>query len=166
MVRRRVEIKAIEEKAKRHTTFTKRRQGLFKKTRDYCTLSDSQAAVIVFSAAGNFFGLGHPSLNVLVNRYISHPKSVFGKEAGGAGGSRVHGGGGGGVEDGRAEPLPLPLTETERRIVEAIERKRWDSAVRDLVPEELNELAAEVEKIKLMVVARRKEIKGKSKVDG
>ncbi|KAL7150464.1 hypothetical protein ABFS83_05G113500 [Erythranthe nasuta] len=162
MVRRRVEIKAIEEKAKRHTTFTKRRQGLFKKTRDYCNLSGSQAAVIVFSAAGNFFGLGHPSLNVLVNRYISHSKSVFGKEAGGAGGSR--GDGGGGAEDGRAEAVPL--TETERRIVEAIERKRWDSAVGDLVPEELSELAAEVEKIKLMVVARKKEIKGKSKVDG
>ncbi|KAL8053973.1 hypothetical protein ABFX02_05G108000 [Erythranthe guttata] len=162
MVRRRVEIKAIEVKAKRHTTFTKRRQGLFKKTQDYCTLSDSQAAVIVFSAAGNFFGLGHPSLNLLVNRYISHPKSVFGKEAAGAGGPRVLDGGG--AEDGPAEPLPL--TETERRIVEAIERKRWDSAVGDLVPEELNELAAEVEKIKLMVAARKKEIKGKGKVDG
>ncbi|KAK4379292.1 hypothetical protein RND71_001154 [Anisodus tanguticus] len=71
MVRTKVEIKRIEDKAKRHTTFTKRRQGLFKKAKELVKRCDAQAAVITFSLAGNIFAFGHPSVDDVVNRYIS-----------------------------------------------------------------------------------------------
>ncbi|KAL0312482.1 UNVERIFIED_CONTAM: Agamous-like MADS-box protein [Sesamum radiatum] len=62
MVRRRVEIKPIQDKSKRHTTFTKRRSGLFKKAQELCGLCGGEGAVITFSKAGNVFGFGHPSV--------------------------------------------------------------------------------------------------------
>ncbi|MCD7450722.1 hypothetical protein HAX54_008176 [Datura stramonium] len=71
MVRRKIEIKRIEDKAKRHTTFTKRRQCLFKKTRELVRRCDAQAAVITFSLAGNVFAFGHPSVDDVVNRYAA-----------------------------------------------------------------------------------------------
>nr|XP_004229956.1 MADS-box transcription factor 47-like [Solanum lycopersicum]XP_010326646.1 MADS-box transcription factor 47-like [Solanum lycopersicum] len=71
MVRTKVEIKKIEDKAKRHTTFTKRRQGLFKKTKELVKRCDAEAAVITFSLAGNIFAFGHPSVDTVVNRYIA-----------------------------------------------------------------------------------------------
>uniref|UniRef100_A0A0V0H609 Putative MADS-box transcription factor 47-like n=1 Tax=Solanum chacoense TaxID=4108 RepID=A0A0V0H609_SOLCH len=71
MVRTKVEIKRIEDKAKRHTTFTKRRQGLFKKTKELVKRCDAEAAVITFSLAGNIFAFGHPSVDNVVNRYIA-----------------------------------------------------------------------------------------------
>ncbi|XP_060169109.1 MADS-box transcription factor 47-like [Lycium barbarum] len=71
MVRTKVEIKRIEDKAKRHTTFTKRRQGLFKKAKELTKRCDAQAAVITFSLAGNIFAFGHPSVDDVVNRYIA-----------------------------------------------------------------------------------------------
>lgn len=71
MVRSKVEIKRIEDKAKRHTTFTKRRQCLFKKAREFVKKFDAQAAVITFSLAGNVFAFGHPSVDDVVNRYAT-----------------------------------------------------------------------------------------------
>ncbi|CAN4111537.1 unnamed protein product [Withania somnifera] len=71
MVRTKVEIKRIEDKSKRHTTFTKRRQGLFKKTKELAQRCDAQAAVITFSLAGNIFAFGHPSVDNVVNRYVA-----------------------------------------------------------------------------------------------
>ncbi|GAA0157767.1 hypothetical protein LIER_14959 [Lithospermum erythrorhizon] len=69
MVRRKVEIKKIEDKAKRHTTFTKRRQGLFKKANDLCTKCGADVAIITFSLAGNVYGFGNPSVDSIVRRY-------------------------------------------------------------------------------------------------
>ncbi|KAM3282418.1 agamous-like MADS-box protein AGL61 [Capsicum chacoense] len=74
MVRTKVEIKRIEDKAKRHTTFTKRRQGLFKKAKELVKRCDAQAAVITFSLAGNIFAFGHPSVDSVVNRYTAAPE--------------------------------------------------------------------------------------------
>ncbi|VFQ93032.1 unnamed protein product [Cuscuta campestris] len=72
MVRTKVEIKRIEDKAKRHTTFTKRRQGLFKKVNELCKRCDAEAAVITFSLAGNAFVYGYPSVESVLNRYNAH----------------------------------------------------------------------------------------------
>ncbi|KAK4738831.1 hypothetical protein R3W88_002528 [Solanum pinnatisectum] len=76
MVRTKVEIKRIEDKAKRHTTFTKRRQGLFKKTKELVKRCDAEAAVITFSLAGNIFAFGHPSVDNVVNRYIASTSAL------------------------------------------------------------------------------------------
>ncbi|OIT08048.1 PREDICTED: agamous-like MADS-box protein AGL61 isoform X1 [Nicotiana attenuata] len=80
MVRTKLEIKRIEDKAKRHTTFTKRRQGLFKKAKELAKRCDAQAAVITFSLAGNVFAFGHPSVDDVVNRYIAATSAPEGNE--------------------------------------------------------------------------------------
>ncbi|KAK6129952.1 hypothetical protein DH2020_036346 [Rehmannia glutinosa] len=132
MVRRRIEIKPIEDKAKRHTTFTKRRQGLMKKAKAFATDFEAEAAVITFSKAGNLFGLGHPSVDSLLDRYLAEPSSQLATET--------------------------AINGAEKRIGEGVESGRWDLAVGDLGLEELGEVAAEVEKIKRTVVARAAEI--------
>ncbi|KAI3453809.1 hypothetical protein Pfo_010472 [Paulownia fortunei] len=167
MVRRRVEIKAIEDKSKRHTTFTKRRHGLIKKTKDFTSKYDAEAAVITFSKAGNVFAFGHPSVDMLVSRYLADPSSALAREAATSGvEGRVHGGDG--IEDEEEEEEEeeeeaLPLTEAEKRIGEAMENGRWDVAVRNLGLWELDELSAEMEKIKSMVAARAREVAAKGK---
>ncbi|XP_042022957.1 agamous-like MADS-box protein AGL28 [Salvia splendens] len=75
-MRRKIEIKLIEDKPKRHTTFTKRRQGLMKKTEQLCEISDSQAVVIAFSGTGNCYCLGHPHADTVLDRYFGESSSA------------------------------------------------------------------------------------------
>uniref|UniRef100_A0A7N0U5J6 MADS-box domain-containing protein n=1 Tax=Kalanchoe fedtschenkoi TaxID=63787 RepID=A0A7N0U5J6_KALFE len=60
--RKRIEIKPIDDTARRRVTFTKRRQGLFKKMDKLCTLTGCTAAAIVFSTAGRPYTFGDLSL--------------------------------------------------------------------------------------------------------
>ncbi|KAK4422524.1 Agamous-like MADS-box protein [Sesamum alatum] len=161
MVRRRVEIKAIEDSSKRHTTFTKRRCGLIKKTKEFCTKCDAEAAVITFSKAGNVFAFGHPAVDILVGRYLAVNGSVLAGEAadGDVDKGRLHGDGGI-VEE---EEGDVPLTEAEKKIGEAMERGSWDLAVANLGLREIDELEAEVDNIKSMVAGRAAEIAARGK---
>ncbi|KAL6536372.1 hypothetical protein OROGR_012944 [Orobanche gracilis] len=145
MVRRRMEIKPIEDKAKRHTTFTKRRQGLMKKTQEFATKFEAQAAVIAFSKAGNVFAFGHPSVDSLVTRYLAEPSSELEEKEEEAGGVV-------GVEEVKEE---WPV---EKRISQALERGSWNVAVEGLGSREIDELSAEIVKIKRAVAARISEI--------
>ncbi|KAG9441929.1 hypothetical protein H6P81_017783 [Aristolochia fimbriata] len=74
MGKRRIEIKKIEEQNNRQVTFSKRRQGLFKKAADFRIRSgvESQMAVVVFSPAGKPFLLADPpgSLDDLIGRFL------------------------------------------------------------------------------------------------
>ncbi|KAG9133278.1 hypothetical protein Leryth_021800 [Lithospermum erythrorhizon] len=69
MVRRKLEIKKIEDESKRHVTFTKRRQGPFKKAKELCEKSGDEVAIVSFSLAGNMYAFGHPSVDSIVKRY-------------------------------------------------------------------------------------------------
>ncbi|KAK2979135.1 hypothetical protein RJ640_029293 [Escallonia rubra] len=68
MGRTKLEIKKIEDKARRQTTFTKRRQGMYKKANELATKCSAQVAVMAFSNAGNF-SYGHPGVNTVLRRY-------------------------------------------------------------------------------------------------
>ncbi|KAI3468634.1 hypothetical protein Pfo_025297 [Paulownia fortunei] len=151
--KRRVEIKAIEDRLKGQATFNKRRQGLFKKTRLLCDSFVAEAAVITFSKAGNVFGFGHPAVDQVLSRYAADPTSAFadyGVQ------EHVHGGGGG-IE--KEEEAP-PLTEMEKIIGHAMANglPAWDVTVRNLGLSELDELEAAIGKIKSMVAARAREV--------
>ncbi|KAA8546345.1 hypothetical protein F0562_002916 [Nyssa sinensis] len=52
MVRKKIQIKKIDNAAARQVTFSKRRRGLFKKAHELSTLCDVEIALIVFSATG------------------------------------------------------------------------------------------------------------------
>ncbi|KAK4269675.1 hypothetical protein QN277_022802 [Acacia crassicarpa] len=55
MVRRKTEMKRIENKTNRQLTFSKRRNGLLKKAFELSVLCDVEVALIVFSANGKLY---------------------------------------------------------------------------------------------------------------
>ncbi|KAH7863110.1 hypothetical protein Vadar_013455 [Vaccinium darrowii] len=69
--RRKIEMKRLEDKSKRLVTFVKRRDGLFKKMQALCTMCGAQATVLTFSEAQNAYVFGNPSVNSVVERYLT-----------------------------------------------------------------------------------------------
>ncbi|KAJ4847482.1 Agamous-like MADS-box protein agl31 [Turnera subulata] len=65
MGRKKVELKRIEKKSYREVTFSKRRNGLFKKAQDLSILCDAQVAILITSGAGKLYTSATP------NRYTS-----------------------------------------------------------------------------------------------
>ncbi|KAK2976151.1 hypothetical protein RJ640_012361, partial [Escallonia rubra] len=72
MGRGKIEVKRIENNTSRQVTFSKRRNGLFKKTHELSVLCDAQIGLIVFSNKGKLFEYCTPSLSMgqIVERYL------------------------------------------------------------------------------------------------
>ncbi|KAL0004614.1 hypothetical protein SO802_012175 [Lithocarpus litseifolius] len=72
MGRKKVVLKRIEDKSSRQVTFSKRRSGLIKKTRELSVLCDVEIALCVFSCRGKLyeFSSGN-SLSKILDRYQS-----------------------------------------------------------------------------------------------
>ncbi|KAI6683246.1 hypothetical protein NL676_029159 [Syzygium grande] len=66
---RRTEIAKIADQAQLRTSFTKRRQGLFKKASELCTLTGASAAVVVFSNTDRLYSFGNPSVEEIISDY-------------------------------------------------------------------------------------------------
>ncbi|KAL2903144.1 Agamous-like MADS-box protein AGL62 [Bienertia sinuspersici] len=76
--RQKVNMVRMEKDSNRQVTFSKRRCGLFKKASELCTLCGAEAAVIVFSPGRKAYTFGHPSVDVILNRFIlSQSSSSF-----------------------------------------------------------------------------------------
>ncbi|XP_016553501.2 agamous-like MADS-box protein AGL62 [Capsicum annuum] len=62
----------MENESNLQVTFSKRRAGLFKKTIEHCTLCGAKIAIVVFSLgkANKVYSFGHPSVELLVNRFL------------------------------------------------------------------------------------------------
>ncbi|XP_042025070.1 MADS-box protein FLOWERING LOCUS C-like [Salvia splendens] len=74
MGRGRLKIERIEDKSSRQVTFTKRRNGLFKKANDLAVLCDVDVALIVFSSPGKLYQYSStPSMTRILQRYHNHP---------------------------------------------------------------------------------------------
>ncbi|KAK9742555.1 hypothetical protein RND81_03G181600 [Saponaria officinalis] len=71
MGRGKVEMKRIENKISRQVTFSKRRSGLLKKSREISLLCDAHLALIVFSSSGKLFDFASPSTSMdkIMERY-------------------------------------------------------------------------------------------------
>ncbi|GJU50503.1 agamous-like MADS-box protein AGL62 [Tanacetum coccineum] len=74
--RKKIEIKKIEENNSRQVTFSKRRNGLFKKAAELCVLTGAKIAIIVNSPGGRVFAFGHPNVDALINTYLANGKDV------------------------------------------------------------------------------------------
>ncbi|KAJ4748512.1 MADS-box transcription factor [Rhynchospora pubera] len=75
--RGRVKIARIEDKTSRHTSFSKRKSGLFKKAFELAVLCDAEVALLVFSAAGRLYEFSScSSIEKTMKRYqqVSCPK--------------------------------------------------------------------------------------------
>ncbi|PHT29757.1 hypothetical protein CQW23_30675 [Capsicum baccatum] len=70
--RKRVDIVKMENESNLQVTFSKRRAGLFKKASELCTLCGAEIAIVVFSPgkANKVYSFGHPSVELLVDRFL------------------------------------------------------------------------------------------------
>jgi hypothetical protein len=69
--RKKIEIKKLEKDSNKQVTFSKRRQGLFRKASELCILCDVRASIIVFSPADKLYSFGQPNTDAILNSYIN-----------------------------------------------------------------------------------------------
>ncbi|RXH94978.1 hypothetical protein DVH24_024662 [Malus domestica] len=72
MVRGKIEIKRIENDTSRQVTFSKRRNGLFKKAFELSVLCDAEVAVITFSQKGRIYEFSSSDMHQTIERYLKH----------------------------------------------------------------------------------------------
>ncbi|XP_057465244.1 agamous-like MADS-box protein AGL29 [Actinidia eriantha] len=65
-------MKMIANENARRITFSKRRQGLFKKASELSTLCGVDVAIVLFSLGGKAFSFGSPNVDSIVDRFLSH----------------------------------------------------------------------------------------------
>ncbi|KAG9457399.1 hypothetical protein H6P81_001907 [Aristolochia fimbriata] len=77
MGKRKIDIRKIEDLSSRQVTFSKRRQGLFRKAADFCLLSAAQMAIIVNSPGGKPYLFSHPpsSADQVIDQYLHEHSS-------------------------------------------------------------------------------------------
>ncbi|XVF00648.1 hypothetical protein REPUB_Repub04eG0019200 [Reevesia pubescens] len=74
--RQKIQIKKLEDESSRQVTFSKRRNGLFKKASELCVLCGANIGIIVFSPKGKPFCFGHPNVETILDRYLSGNPSL------------------------------------------------------------------------------------------
>ncbi|XP_022569219.1 MADS-box protein AGL71-like isoform X2 [Brassica napus] len=77
MVRGKIEIKKIENRTSRQITFSKRRNGLFKKAHELSVLCDAQVAAIVFSQSGRLYEFSSSEMEKTIERYGKFSPDYF-----------------------------------------------------------------------------------------
>ncbi|KAG1341860.1 agamous-like MADS-box protein AGL29 [Cocos nucifera] len=68
--RRKIEIKKIEDEQTRQVTFSKRRSGLFKKASELSTLCGAQVGILVYSPGGRPYSFGQPGFMEVSDRFL------------------------------------------------------------------------------------------------
>lgn len=68
--RRKIEIKKIRDEQTRQVTFSKRRNGLFKKASELSTLCGAEVGILVYSPGGRPYSFGQPGLEEVLNRFM------------------------------------------------------------------------------------------------
>ncbi|KPV71989.1 uncharacterized protein RHOBADRAFT_735, partial [Rhodotorula graminis WP1] len=68
--RRKISIQFIEDKPRRHVTFTKRKSGLMKKAYELSTLTGTDCLVLVVSESGLVYTFSTPALSGVTD----HPR--------------------------------------------------------------------------------------------
>ncbi|KAG5152980.1 hypothetical protein AAZX31_10G242100 [Glycine max] len=71
--RQKIEMKKMSNQSNLQVTFSKRRNGLFKKASELCTLCGTDVALVVFSPGQKVFSFGHPNVDAVIDRYLARP---------------------------------------------------------------------------------------------
>nr|ASZ79978.1 MADS75-2 [Bambusa multiplex] len=69
--RQRIPMRRIEKEESRQVTFSKRRNGIYKKASELSMLCG--AHIVVFSSAGRAYVFGDPSVNYILHQYLPLP---------------------------------------------------------------------------------------------
>jgi hypothetical protein len=70
MGRRKVKMEYVKDKDARHVTFSKRKNGLFKKASELSTLCNARVGVFGFTPGGKPFAFGSPSFQAVTDEYL------------------------------------------------------------------------------------------------
>ncbi|KAK2383734.1 hypothetical protein P8452_38790 [Trifolium repens] len=70
MGRRKVKMEYVKDKDARYVTFSKRRNGLFKKASELSTLCNARVGVFGFTPGGKPFAFGSPSFQAVTDEYL------------------------------------------------------------------------------------------------
>ncbi|KAF9622955.1 hypothetical protein IFM89_035670 [Coptis chinensis] len=164
MGRQKIEIKRIEQEDSRQVTFSKRRAGLFKKASELCILCGAETSIIVFSPAGKAFSFGHPSVETVIDRFLtrSPPSDVIGGSV-----SLVDAHRGVNVRElNRQYTEALNQFEVEKKKSEKFQQQKkasqnqawWEGPIENLGLHELVQLQASLEDLKKKVANRADEL--------
>ncbi|KAL9238345.1 hypothetical protein vseg_012778 [Gypsophila vaccaria] len=74
--RQKVAMVRMQKESNRLVTFSKRRTGLFKKASELCTLCGAEAVVVVFSPGNKAYSFGHPSVELITDRFLYRDNST------------------------------------------------------------------------------------------
>ncbi|XP_073158671.1 agamous-like MADS-box protein AGL29 [Henckelia pumila] len=72
MGRRKIEMKLIADENARVVTFSKRRNGLFKKATELSTLCAAKISIILFSPCNRAYSFGNPNVDYVADMFLNH----------------------------------------------------------------------------------------------
>lgn len=75
--RQKIQIVKMEKDSDLQVTYSKRRQGLFKKATELCTLCGVEIGILVFSPGRKVFSFGNPDVRYVFNRFKSYDQNPF-----------------------------------------------------------------------------------------
>ncbi|KAF7803189.1 agamous-like MADS-box protein AGL29 [Senna tora] len=67
-----IEMELVKDAGSRQVTFSKRRNGLFKKANELAILCGAEVAVVVFSPGGKPFSFGHPTVDAVAQKFLDY----------------------------------------------------------------------------------------------
>ncbi|OVA11798.1 Transcription factor [Macleaya cordata] len=69
--RKKIDMEKIKRRDYLQVTFSKRRNGLFKKASELCTMCGAKTAIVVYSPAGKAFSFGHPCVESTLDKFLA-----------------------------------------------------------------------------------------------
>ncbi|KAM7277944.1 hypothetical protein ACFE04_005078 [Oxalis oulophora] len=160
--RQKVEMKKMPNESNLQVTFSKRRSGLFKKASELCTLCGAEIAIIVFSPGKKVFSFGHPSVELIIDRFLPRNPNAPSRNSTGHAHMQL-------MEVNRnatVHALNMQLTqvqdelEAERKLGVELTRMRkgrqaqiwWEAPIEQLNLPQLKQLKTAVEELKKNVI--------------
>ncbi|GLT63496.1 hypothetical protein SLA2020_360580 [Shorea laevis] len=157
--RQKVEIKKVEKKSNLQVTFSKRRQGLFKKASELCVLCGAKVGIIVFSPKDKPFCFGHPDVNAVVDQYLLENENPSFEEHRDVCGCHEL------IQLNKEYEEAVMEWEREKMIAEAIKQGKirfeefwWDRDIDSMGMEELEEYVNAMEEMRNRLVMRANEL--------
>lgn len=102
-------MEMVKDAGSRQVTFSKRRNGVFKKANELAILCGAEVAVVVFSPGGKPFSFGHPTVDAVAHRFLHLNRGEPKPELGGPSNSSKEG-------SGKAEKLNKRLVKLMKQL--------------------------------------------------
>uniref|UniRef100_A0A7N0TN27 MADS-box domain-containing protein n=1 Tax=Kalanchoe fedtschenkoi TaxID=63787 RepID=A0A7N0TN27_KALFE len=135
--RGKIRMRKMEKETNRLVTFSKRKSGLFKKANELCTLCGVECALVVFSPAEKVFSFGIPSVNDVMDRYLSgNPPNPDPSQPPQPAPVQVPQNTEDGQNQGQADTLIKKLSDELSNLTDALEASRQNGLTLDKMREE------------------------------